>query len=292
MERWIPVDIDLYRKPKFIALCRAMQASRYEAAGRVLAVWFWVQSYGPTTALDASGVDEATGTPPGTAEALIASGWATANRRSGTIRFHWPGETLAEIRERRSEAGRRAVRARWDRVRSEQAAGYDGDTTVLRPNYKTESKTKTKTENQGLEPIGSSLVPVDAETSSTGTSDEPKRSRSLPIDWNPEAGFGGVTDADRRAWAAAYPAVDVDAELARAHAWLAAEPPSGRWRNVRAGLRRWMARSQNYADRRSGGPQLTKQTNRGTLPFGCYFDADGIARTASGARLDRPGDDR
>ena len=287
MERWIPVDIDLYRKPKFVALCRAMQASRYEAAGRVLAVWFWVQSYGPTTALDASAVDEATGTPPGTADALIASGWATANRRSGTIRFHWPGETLAERRERRSEAGRKAVRARWDRVRSERGPEYDGDTTVLRPNYKTKSKTKTKTENTGLEPIGSSLVPVDVETPSTGTDNGPKAARTSPIEWHPETGFAGVTDADRKAWSAAYPAVEVEAELAKAHAWLAAEAPSGRWRNVRAGLRRWMARGQAYADRRSSGPSLTRSSPGGTLPLGCYFDADGVARTASGAPLDR-----
>ncbi len=287
MERWIPVDVDLFRKPKFVALCRTMQVGRFEGAGRVLAIWCWVQSYGPQTTLDASAVDEATGTPPGTTDALIASGWASANKRSGTIRFSWPGETLAEIRERRSEAGRRAVRARWDRVRAEQADGCDADTGVLRANYKTESKTKTKTENQGLEPIGSSLVPVDAETPSTATDNDRRPPRTVAIGWHPEDGFAGITDADRRAWAAAYPAVDIDAELAKSHAWLAAEAPSGRWRNVRAGLRRWMARSQAYADRRSAGPQLTKTNVGGTLPLGCWIDAEGVARTASGAPLDR-----
>ena len=287
MERWIPVDVDLFRKPKFVALCRTLQVGRFEGAGRVLAIWCWVQSYGPQTTLDASAVDEATGTPPGTTDALIASGWASANKRSGTIRFSWPGETLAEIRERRSEAGRRAVRARWDRVRAEQADGCDSDTDVLRTNYKTESKSKTKSKTKRLEPSGSSLVPVDVETSSTGTDNGPKASRTSAIEWHPETGFGGVTDADRRAWAAAYPAVDIDAELAKAHAWLAAEAPSGRWRNVRAGLRRWMARSQAYADRRSAGPQLTKTNVGGTLPLGCWIDAEGVARTASGAPLDR-----
>ena len=292
MERWIPVDVDLFRKPKFVALCRAMQVGRFEGAGRVLAIWCWVQSYGPTTALDASAVDEATGVPPGTTDALIASGWATANRRSGTIRFSWPGETLAEIRERRSASARRAASARWHRDELT-------DADAMRPhsdcNAKSKSKTKTKTENTGLEPIGSSLVPVDVETPSTGTANEPKAPRTSPIEWHPETGFAGVTDADRRAWAAAYPAVDVDAELAKAHAWLAAESPSGRWRNVRAGLRRWMARGQAYADRRSSGPELTKRNAERTLPLGCWIDADGVARTASGARMYRPGmtgDDR
>lgn len=287
MDAWIPVDIDLFRKPKFVGLCRTLQVGRFEAAGRVVAVWCWIQSYGPTTALDASGVDEATGVPPGTTEALIASGWAVANRRSGGIRFNWPGETLAERRERRSEAGRKAVNARWERARSERAAGYDGDTTVLRPYYKSESKSESKTENQRLGSNDPSLVPVDVETPSTGTDSDAKPPRSLAIRWHPETGFAGVTDADRAAWTAAYPAVAIDAELAKAHAWLAAEAPSGRWRNVRSGLRRWMARSQAFADRRSSGPQLTKPNAGGTLPLGCWIDADGVARTASGAPLDR-----
>jgi hypothetical protein len=48
-----------------------------------------------------------------------------------------------------------------------------------------------------------------------------------------------------------------------------------------------MARSQAYADRRSAGPQLTKTNVGGTLPLGCWIDAEGVARTASGAPLDR-----
>jgi len=284
MERWIPVDVDLFRKPRFVAFCRTLQVGRFEGAGRVLAIWCWVQSYGPQTALDASAVDEATGVPPGTTDALIASGWASANRRAGTIRFSWPGETLAEIRERRSASARRAASARWHR-------DDPADADAMRPhsdcNAKSKSKTKTKRQNQELEPIGSSLVPVDAETSSTATDSDRRLPRTVAIGWHPEDGFAGITDADRRAWAAAYPAVDIDAELAKAHAWLAAEAPSGRWRNVRAGLRRWMARSQAYADRRSNGPQLTRPNTGGTLPLGCWIDADGVARTASGAPLDR-----
>ena len=284
MDAWIPVDIDLFRKPKFVGLCRTLQVGRFEAAGRVVAVWCWIQSYGPTTPLDASGVDEATGVPPGTTEALIASGWAVANRRSGGIRFNWPGETLAEIRNRRSESARRAASARWHR---DDATDAD----AMRPhsdcNAKSKSKSESKTENQRLGSNDPSLVPVDVETPSTGTDSDSKPPRSLAIRWHPETGFAGVTDADRAAWTAAYPAVAIDAELAKAHAWLAAEAPSGRWRNVRSGLRRWMARSQAFADRRSSGPQLTKPNTGGTLPLGCWIDADGVARTASGAPLDR-----
>jgi hypothetical protein len=280
---WIPVGIDLYRKPKFVALCRAMQASRFEAAGRVLAVWFWIQSYGPQTALDASGVDEAAAVPPGTTEALIASGWATASRRSGGgIRFSWPGETLAEIRNRRSASARRAASARWH--------GGPTDADAMRPhsdcNAKSKSKSESKNKTESLEPIGSRLVQADVETSSARTDRRRRQPREDSIGWSASNGFAGVSDADRTAWSAAYPAVDIDAELAKAHAWLAAASPSERWRNVRSGLRRWMARSQGYADRRGNANGLTGPTPRRILPLGCYFDADGIARTASGARLD------
>lgn len=285
MNEWIPVDTDLYRKPKFVAFCRAMQCDKFSAAGRVLAVWFWVQSYGPTTALDASGVDEATGTPPGTTDALIASGWATANRRSGTIRFHWPGETLAERRERRSEAGRKAVNARWERARSGRAFGYDGDTTVVRPYYKSESESKSNTQNHSC-PDGQEAAPVSIEAIEPDASRPRSRSRMSPIAWDEDAGFSGVTEADRRAWAEAAPTADIDREIAKAHAWLRSARPVERWRNFRAGLGRWFARCQRHAER-SAGPQLTRSNPGGTLPLGCYLDADGVARTASGAPLDR-----
>ena len=285
MERWIPVDIDLYRKPKFVALCRAMQASRYEAAGRVLAVWFWVQSYGPTTALDASGVDEATGTPPGTTEALIASGWATAKPRSGGIRFHWPGQTLAEIRERRSASARRAASARWHR---DDAT----DATAMRPHCdsnaksKSESKTKTKTKTKPKrEPPLVSQQETDAEASASGCS---SGDVSSSIRWSRTAGFEGVRPEDRTVWAKLAPGVDIDAELDRAHAWLYARPERRR-PNILRFLTDWF---KNRRPDETPPAKLTKPTGRGTLPFGCYWDADGVARTASGARLDRPGDDR
>lgn len=287
MDAWIPVDIDLFRKPKFVALCRALQAGRFETAGRVLAIWCWVQSYGPTTALDASAVDEATGTPPGTTDALIASGWASANKRSGTIRFSWPGETLAEIRDRRSASARRAASARWHR---DDATDAD----AMRPhsdcNAKSKSKSKSNT-RRALCPDGQRGAPVSIEAIEPDASLARKPSRLVPIDWDEETGFAGVTDADRKAWSDAAPAADIDREIAKAHAWLRTQRPTERWRNFRAGLGRWFAKAQRHAER-TAGPQLTKPKPGGTLPLGCYVDDNGVARTASGAKLYRPGDDR
>ena len=284
MNEWIPVDTDLYRKPKFVAFCRAMQASKYEAAGRVLAVWFWVQSYGPTTALDASGVDEATGTPPGTTDALIASGWATANRRSGTIRFHWPGETLAEIRNRRSESARRAASARWhpDDAMDADAMRLHSDCNA-KSKSKSESKSKTKTKTRKDPPLVSQQE-TDAGASAADCS---FGTDSSSITWSRKTGFSGIGEAERQVWSKIAPGVDIDAELDRAHAWLFSTPERKRTSILRF-LTGW------FKDRRPDVPagDLTKPNGSRKLGIGCYLDADGVERLPSGRPVRRIGDDR
>jgi hypothetical protein len=76
-----------------------------------------------------------------------------------------------------------------------------------------------------------------------------KASRST-IQWTAESGWTGITDADRARWQAAYPAVDIDAELARATAWLAADPKR---RKVQWGrfLVSWFSRTQDRGGTRT-----------------------------------------
>ena len=264
MRDWFPVDCDLFRKPKFVAFCRTLQVSRFDAAGRLVAVWAWIQSYGPESALDASGLEEATQTPPGTIDALIASGWATIEKRSRTLRFHWPGMTLAEIRAVRSEAGRRGAAARWQ---------THGKRMANRCQSKSESKSKRPS------PDGEGQANA-VETASPRPSlpDE-----SISIAFDRKAGFT-IPPAERERLAAAAPGIDLDAEIAKAAAWIRRKRETVA--DPAAWLELWVARARDHAGR------LTKAQANGTLPLGCYRDGDGIARTASGARLWRPGDDR
>jgi hypothetical protein len=275
MRDWFPIDCDLFRKPKFVAFCRIVGCGKFEAAGRLVAVWAWIQSYGPQSPLDASGLDEATGTPPGTIDALIASGWATIEKRSRTVRFQWPGLTLAEQRQRCSEAGRRGNEIRW------KSSG--GDRVAI--GWRSQSKSESKTEIHENTPDGVFSPPCDVETPSTGGVRKPRRHR---ISWS-ESGFDGITETDRKVWSEMAPAVDVDAELAKASAWLYAQPVAKRKRDLLRFLTNWFGRSQEAAAKR---PELTNRKPGGTLPLGCYVDSSGVARTASGARLWRPGDDR
>jgi hypothetical protein len=81
------------------------------------------------------------------------------------------------------------------------------------------------------------------------TSDPPKRrKRSQPaggIAWTADAGWQGITDADRTEWAAAYPACDVAGELLRATSWLKANPSKAHKSNWRRFVVSWLTRSQD-----------------------------------------------
>lgn len=75
------------------------------------------------------------------------------------------------------------------------------------------------------------------------------RQRSKPTDsirWSIESGWEGITDADRAEWAEAYPAADLRVELAKASAWLKANPRKAKKSNWRKWLTTtWLTRCQD-----------------------------------------------
>jgi hypothetical protein len=80
------------------------------------------------------------------------------------------------------------------------------------------------------------------------TSDPPKASRTPAkprISWDSESGWEGITDADRQQWATAYPGAVIDQELAKATAWLTANPSRAGRRNWRRFLVGWLQRCQD-----------------------------------------------
>jgi hypothetical protein len=81
------------------------------------------------------------------------------------------------------------------------------------------------------------------------TSEPPKRRiRSRPdaaISWDADAGWQGITDADRQEWRLAYPACDLAGELARATSWLKANPTRAHKSNWRKFVVGWLTRSQD-----------------------------------------------
>lgn len=75
---------------------------------------------------------------------------------------------------------------------------------------------------------------------------KPARSRSKSsVAWSAEAGWEGITDADRQEWAAAFPGAVLAQELAKANAWLKANPQRAGRRNWRRFLVGWLQRCQD-----------------------------------------------
>jgi hypothetical protein len=68
---------------------------------------------------------------------------------------------------------------------------------------------------------------------------------SVPISFDSKTGtFSGITEFNRKLWAAACPAVNLDQELAAAAAWLIANPKKAPRSNYNSFLTAWMNRTQ------------------------------------------------
>jgi len=65
------------------------------------------------------------------------------------------------------------------------------------------------------------------------------------ISWDASEGWQGITQADREAWATAYPAVNVPQELAAADQWLKANPTKSKRKAWRRFVTGWLSRTQD-----------------------------------------------
>lgn len=64
------------------------------------------------------------------------------------------------------------------------------------------------------------------------------------ITWTAAGGFSGITDYDRANWRKAYPACNIDRQLAAAHEWLLSNPSKAVKRQWRRFVTNWLSRSQ------------------------------------------------
>ncbi len=85
--------------------------------------------------------------------------------------------------------------------------------------------------------------PTERVLSRPGASHRPRPART--IRWSAADGWSGITDSDRSEWAAAYPVASLGEELARASAWLRANPRRATKRNWRRFIVNWLGRAQD-----------------------------------------------
>lgn len=78
------------------------------------------------------------------------------------------------------------------------------------------------------------------------------------IAWAREAGWSGITDEDRKRWIEAYPACNIDRQLASMAAWLDANPAKAKKTNWPRFIVNWLTKEQQRGgDAKSNRPHST-----------------------------------
>ena len=229
---WFPVDVSLDTKPEVQELVDLTGEPVEVIVFRLLKLWGWVQLN------TADGRFRSTPSRLGRIcggdgpfwEAVAVVGWIIFDGETAQIP-KWE-ERFGGAAKRRALKNRRQ-----DKWRRTGGADVDAHEAQVRLHERLpQDITGQDITEQEIQP------PTEVATS------VPKRKRSQPADavaWSADAGWQGITDADRQEWRLAYPACDLTAELAKAASWLKANPTRAHKSNWRRFVVSWLTRSQD-----------------------------------------------
>jgi hypothetical protein len=223
---WIPIDCNLGTKPEVLEVAAATHEPIEVVVGRMVRLWSWAWH------VTADGTIRV----PRSMLATVAGGdeefWSSVER-AGWLESTEGSITIPGWSERFGNAAkRRLLDARAKSVRRMSAScPHDERTDCGLEERRGEEK---REEIQPAAPVP------------TSEPAKPSRSRAKSLlSWVADAGWTGITDADRQGWATAYPGAVLDLELAKASEWLKANPKRAGKRNWRAFLVRWLQRCQD-----------------------------------------------
>ena len=240
---WIKMRAALTTCPKVAAMARAIgladefsglsrHSMRLLVVGGLHAVWAAVNEHtadGVMANAYPEDLDDIAGIK-GFGSAMRSAGWLEADEAAQTLTFPNFGQWNTPAKDTTAAERMRKHRAKQDVARN--------TVTVTEPLRVTVALDKTRQDKR-----------EDIPAAPVATSQPPKRrTRSQPADsvsWSADAGWQGITDADRQEWRQAYPACDLEPELARATAWLKANPTKAHKSNWRRFIVSWLTRSQD-----------------------------------------------
>jgi uncharacterized protein YdaU (DUF1376 family) len=153
---------------------------------------------------------------------------------------------MAAVMDRSQKASANAKRKHS--VRSASAQRPHSETPAIRGEERREEKNREESTN--------STNPQDDGCSA------PRKARAKPRDtigWSLEHGWSGITDRDREDWAVAYPLVNIDQDLAKAHQHLLANPAKQAKRLWRKFLTNWFNRTQEGGGSRAAGASTERR---------------------------------
>jgi hypothetical protein len=229
---WIPLDCNLGTKPEVLELVDETGLPVEVVCWRLIQLWSWASMN------TADGTIRATASRIATACGGDEAFWL-AVARVGWLRFDGPHATIEGWEKRFS----RAAKARMEDARRKAAdravRRLSGGASEICPE-KTGLEERTGEERREEEKKDIPAAPVP-----TSDPAKPSRSRAKPaVSWTADAGWQGITDADRLEWAKAFPGAVLDQELAKATAWLRANPTRAGRRNWRRFVVGWLQRCQ------------------------------------------------
>ncbi|NBT35690.1 MAG: hypothetical protein EBT03_09165 [Betaproteobacteria bacterium] len=223
---WIPLDCNLGTKPEVLELVDETGLPIEVVCWRLIQLWSW------------AALNSSDGTIRATPRrvAAVAGGDETfwlAVERVGWVSFLNGNLVISGWDKRFSGTAKaRAMHGRRQdlyRRRSRDAAPSQGGGAPPSPEEK-----RGEEKREEIQPA----APVP-------TSKPAARSPAKPaVSWSADAGWAGITDAERQEWATAFPGAVLDQELAKATAWLKANPTRAGRRNWRAFVVRWLSKCQ------------------------------------------------
>jgi len=227
---WIPIDCNLATKPEVLELVDETGLPVEAVCWRLIQLWSWaaLNSSDGTIRATARRVAAVAGGDEAFWLAVERVGWVTF--LNGTIVIEGWEKRFSQAAKARALNARRQDSHRW---KGRNGAPLQGCNAPALPQEKT-GEDRTEEEIQPAAPVPTS-VPA-----------KPSRSPAkAKVAWNADAGWTGITDDDRREWAEAYPGAVLAQELAKATAWLKANPSRANRSNWRRFIVGWLQQCQD-----------------------------------------------
>lgn len=227
---WFPVDVNLAEKPEVLEICELTGCEVEVVVYRLFRLWGWMQMHSAdgNARVTLERFSKLIGCNAEFWESVSEVGWLEI--RDGEIGLPGWDDRFSGAAKRRKMAAKRVQKHRNASVTQER---YESVTTLQ--DRTLQDKTSIQARSR----------PADAGRSG------PKDS----IAWDSSEGWQGISDADRDAWATAYPACDVRQELARADQWLKANPSKAKRKAWRRFVTTWLSRTQDRGGSRTGQGQ-------------------------------------
>lgn len=222
---WIKMRVDLVGEPEVVRMASTLRLSEDDIVGKLHRMWSWADRH-----VTADG--RADGITPLWIDRFIGrKGFAQALAHVGWLMIDDTGVTFPNF-DRHNGDGAKSRIANTERQRSRRAivtdlsrTKCDKDVTKSATDARPEKRREEKTEETPLTPHGG----------------EPP----AEVGWTRAGGWVGITDANRADWLSAYPACDIDRQLAAMHAWLVANPKRAHKSNWARFVTNWLRSEQD-----------------------------------------------